>query len=126
MFTDPKDLVEELKGEWKKLWRDRIDDKDRAEGIANDEYSSLFIDRGTIIHATRDFRVLNFKDILEEYKIEKAERYLSPDPRIGGWTKFVKDHQTRSKLEHIQQQRIVIERKEKKQLKKCGRGWLHI
>ena len=67
MSLDQKELIDELKIQWKRLWRERIDDKVRAEGIAVDDYNQLFIDKGTIIHATRDFKALNFKEILEQY-----------------------------------------------------------
>ena len=56
--------------------------------------SDLFIDKGTVIHATRDFKSLNFKEILEEHEIQNAERYIPPDPHVGGWNKFVKDNIT--------------------------------
>ena len=92
MTLKQKEFVDELKVEWKRLWTERVDDRVRAEGIAVDDYSSLFIDKGTIIHATRDFKVLNFKDILEQHEVENAERYIPPNPSVGGWNKFVKDN----------------------------------
>ncbi len=64
LAVDQKTLVGELKTEWKKLWEERVDDKIRAEGIAKNDYSRLYVDRGTIIHATRDYKAVNFKDIL--------------------------------------------------------------
>jgi hypothetical protein len=85
-------LVEELKVEWKKLWRERRDDKVRAEGIAVTDYSQLFVDKGTIIHATRAYKALNFKEILEQHQVEDAERYVPPDRFVGGWNKFVKSN----------------------------------
>ena len=57
--------VDDVRAEWRLLWRNRIDDKVRAEGIANRDYSLLFVDRGTVIVATKDFKPLNFKEILE-------------------------------------------------------------
>ena len=63
-----KEVVEELKVQWKRLWLERVDDKVRAEGIAVQDYSSLFVDKGTVIHATRDFKALNFKEILEQHQ----------------------------------------------------------
>jgi len=57
-----------------------------------------------------------------------TEQYISPDPQVGGWTKFVKDNITshsarRKKLAEL----YYIEQKEKqRQLKKNRRGWLHI
>ncbi|MGD6806458.1 MAG: hypothetical protein ACQCN4_05825 [Candidatus Bathyarchaeia archaeon] len=125
MILKQKELVEDLKVEWKRLWRERVDDKLRAEGIAVDDYSSLFIDKGTVIHATRDFKVLNFKDILEQYKIENLERYIPPDPAVGGWNKFVKENIINKKpMRHCE----FVSVKSKKPLpqKKSGRGWLHI
>jgi hypothetical protein len=126
MALKQKEFVDELKVEWKRLWRERLDDKVRAEGIAVNDYSSLFIDKGTIIHATRDFKALNFKDILDEYNVQNAERYIPPDPSVGGWTKFVKENITqkqskKQKLAELYQQ----ENKQKKQQKQSGRGWLH-
>ncbi|MGD0994167.1 MAG: hypothetical protein ABR909_01420 [Candidatus Bathyarchaeia archaeon] len=53
MLLNQKELVAELRIEWEKLWRERRDDKVRAEGIAVNNYNQLFIDQGTIIHATR-------------------------------------------------------------------------
>lgn len=126
MSINQKELVDELKIEWKKLWRERIDDKVRAEGIAINDYSTLFIDKGTIIHATRDFKALNFKEILEDYQILNAERYIQPDPHVGGWTKFIR---TNISNKHLEQKPMVFCSREKKvnrQPKKGGRGWLHV
>jgi hypothetical protein len=126
MVLKQKEMVDELKIEWKRLWRERHDDKVRAEGIAVDDYSVLFIDKGTIIHATRDFKAINFKDILDQHEIESAERYIPPDPHVGGWTKFVKDNiTTQSRKEKYQEFYGAQKTAEKQQLKKNGRGWLH-
>jgi ABC-type sulfate transport system substrate-binding protein len=126
LTIDQKTLVGELKTEWKKLWAERVDDKIRAEGIAKNDYSRIYVDRGTIIHATRDYKALNFKAILEQYEVENAERYLSPSSTVGGWNKFIKSHitkqtQGRKKRADLYRQ----EKTEKQQPKKGGRGWLH-
>jgi hypothetical protein len=122
---DQKTLVGELKTEWKRLWAERVDDKIRAEGIAVNDYSMLNVDRGTIIHATRDYKALNFKEILERHKIENAERYIPPLPEIGGWNKFIKDAIRQKpvvkKRARLYQKDVPI----KQQPKKGGRGWLH-
>lgn len=122
-----KEMVEELKTQWKKLWQERLDDKLRAEGIAVTDYSSLFVERGTIIHATRDFKVLNFKEILEQHKIENADRFIQPSPQAGGWNKFIKTEITGKKPQR--NKRAETYRQEAKpvlQPKKGGRGWLHL
>ncbi len=126
MADAPKEAVEELKTEWKKLWKERFDDRVRAEGIAVADYSSLFVDQGTIIHATRDFKVLNFKEILERHQIENAERYVQPDPQVGGWNKFIKKEIINQKPKRIKRaESYRPEKKEIQQPKKGGRGWLH-
>ena len=94
MSEDKKDVVEELKVEWKRLWLEWLDDKVRAEGIAIEDYSSLFVDKLTVIHATRDFKALNFKEILEPHQIENTDRYIPPPKEVGGWNKFIKQQIT--------------------------------
>jgi len=135
MVLKQKELVDELKIEWKRLWRERVDDRVRAEGIACDDYSSLFIDKGTIIHATRDFKALNFKDILQQHEVADPERYIAPDPQVGGWSKFVKDNiiiKPQSKNEKFVEyysnsnNRRGTGHREKQPQRKSGRGWLHI
>jgi ABC-type sulfate transport system substrate-binding protein len=126
MVMDQKALVDELKTEWKKLWQERVDDKVRAEGIAIHDYSMLYVDRGTIIHATRDYRELNFKDILQQHQIENAERYIPPSQAVGGWNKFVKTQITKQSLKKKRAEVYLAEKTEKRrQPKKGGRGWLH-
>ena len=126
MSIKQKEFVEELRVEWKRLWRERIDDKVRAEGIALNDYNQLFVDKGTIIHATRDFKALNFKEILEEHEVLNAERFIPPDPHVGGWTKFVKMNITSQKSQRKRLQPDSEVKKERQQFKKNGRGWLHI
>ncbi|MEM2969250.1 MAG: hypothetical protein QXJ76_08135 [Candidatus Bathyarchaeia archaeon] len=127
MSLNDKELVEILKIEWKRLWSERLDDKVRAEGIATTDYCNLFVERGLIIHATKDYKALSFREILEQHQIANADRYVPPPPQIGGWTKFIKTNitcqQTRRK-KHAQL--YCEEQKQKQQLKKGGRGWLHL
>jgi hypothetical protein len=125
MTLKQKELVDELKVEWKRLWQDRIDDKVRAEGVAIDDYSALFIDKGTVIHATRDFKVLNFKDILEQHQVVNAERYIQPDPHVGGWNKFVKDNITKQNSKKNSRNESTGQSQKNQRQKKDGRGWLH-
>jgi hypothetical protein len=128
MVLKQNTFVDELRVEWKRLWNERLNDKVRAEGIAVEDYSSLFIDKGTVIHATRDFKVLNFKEILRQHEVENPERYIQPNPTVGGWNKFVKDNITKQspRKKHTSEELPVKDRKEKAQQKKSGRGWLHM
>lgn len=121
-----KELVEELKVQWKLLWNERVNDEVRAEGISVANYESLRVERGTIIHATRDFKPLNFKEILETHMVENPERYIQPDRREGGWGKFVKTEITKNHGQRTKRSQDYAPKKPKgKQPKKSGRGWLH-
>jgi len=126
MSLTQKEMVEELKIVWKKLWRERVDDKVRAEGIAQADYSSLFVEKGTVIHATRDYKALNFKEILEQHQIANAEKFIPPNPQVGGWTKFIKTNITSQRPRKNKRALLYCaDKKEKQQPKKGGRGWLH-
>jgi hypothetical protein len=125
-----KKLVEELKVQWELLWSERFDDKERAEGISVDDYSLLRVERGTIIHATRDFKALSFKEILEQHMVENPDRFVQPEANVGGWNKFIKKEITNQSPQK-RGKRIASYISEKpdtrgvQQLKKRGRGWLH-
>ena len=120
-----KEFVDELKGQWKLLWRNRIDDKVRAEGIANQDYSNLFVEQGTVIVATRDYKPPYFLEILQRHVSSDAEKLVPPDPAVGGWGKFIRS--AISKRKSVARKRAPPEpdRKRDQQLKKGGRGWLH-
>jgi hypothetical protein len=119
-------MVEELRVQWKQLWSERLNDKVRAEDISSSTYDSLRVERGTIIHATRDYKPLNFKDILEENKIENPQDFIAPNVNVGGWAKFVKTEIVPKKPDLKRRQReYVAEKKVCQQPKKGGRGWLH-
>ncbi len=127
MTLAQKEFVDDLRAQWKKLWQERVDDKVRAEGIAITDYSKLFVEKGTIIHATKDFKALNFKEILEQHKIENSERFIQPSPQVGGWGKFIKTDLTRQKPQRTKRAEAYYpEKKEVQQPKKGGRGWLHV
>ena len=120
-----KEFVDELRGQWKDLWRNRFDDKVRAEGIAQKEYSNLFVECGTVIMATRDFRPLDFFDIVQQYLSSDAEKAVPPNSTIGGWGKFVRNQirKNKNKTGRLIPPKPV--HRKGQLLKKGGRGWLH-
>ncbi len=129
-FEAQKKLVEELKVQWKLLWSERIDDKVRAEGISASNYEILRVERGLIIHATRDFKALSFKEILEQQMVENPERYVQPDIQAGGWNKFIKTKITPHRSQRSNRVASYLanassNKREAQQPKKGGRGWLH-
>jgi hypothetical protein len=118
--------AEEVKAEWKSLWRERIEDRVRAEGVADRSFSLLAVEQGTVIAATRDYRSLNLKDILRSYNVLDIERVVGPHPSQGGYTKFART--VLNKQSRIQKSRAEAgpeHCKKNVQLKKGGRGWLH-
>jgi hypothetical protein len=122
------DRVEELKIEWKRLWMERLDDKVRAECVANEDYSSLFVEKGTVIFATRNFKLLSFRGILEEHGIGEVYRFVAPSPSVGGWGKFIKSTVLKDRpvgKGRRAERYFVEEEKKPQQLRKGGRGWLH-
>ena len=123
--NEMKLFVDELRGQWKDLWQNRIDDRVRAEGIANQDFSKLFVEQGTVIIATRDFKPLEFFDIVEEYLQFDAEKAVPPNSTIGGWGKFVRDKIRNQKKTTRRYAPPKPTHKKGQQLKKCGRGWLH-
>ena len=121
-----KEMAEKIKVQWRHLWQERMDDKVRAEGVATNDYSMLFVDRGTVIHATRNFKPLRLKEIMEQNQIENAEQLVPPNPVIGGWNKFIKTSIKSQKRQSMHRNLVYVEPlREKQQLKKGGRGWLH-
>ena len=121
-----KEFVDELRTEWKHLWQNRLDDKVRAEGIAKQDYSKLFVERGTVIMATRNYKPLEFFDIVENYLGSDTGKAVVPNATVGGWGKFVRNN--------ICEQKNTTKRaysppkptpKKGQQQKKGGRGWIH-
>jgi len=118
--------VEEIKIQWKRMWRERIDDRVRAEGVACENYDKLFVERGTVVLATRDFKLSTLKEILELHKVANAERLVPPSLNIGGWGKFVRTHISGRRPVSIRVREFESDEKKPQQLKKGGRGWLHV
>ncbi len=124
--TEKKQFIDEFKDEWRSMWRNRLDDKVRAESIADKEYSLLFVDRGTVIIATRKFRLLDLNELLWKHKLVCAGEAVATDPSVGGWGKFIR---TALAAQNVKRQRRQapqkLNRDVSQQEKKGGRGWLH-
>lgn len=123
-----KEFADELKKQWRTLWRSRIDDRVRAEGIADKDYSLLFVERGLVVVATRSYKPLDFVEILQRHMPpEVYDHVVPPSPSVGGWGKFVRHFMSKQKRFTRRGRPIPSEpkRKKKQQCKKGGRGWLH-
>lgn len=123
---EKKQFADDFKKQWKTMWRNHIDDKVRAEGIADKDYTLLFVERGTVIIATRKFKPLDFYEILRKHKSLNADEMISPNPSVGGWGKFARTVLSPKKAK-IRRRQIPKKTKDNgcQQLKKSGRGWLH-
>jgi ABC-type sulfate transport system substrate-binding protein len=120
-------VVEEVKSQWKRMWRERIDDHVRAEGVACDGYDMLFVEKGTVLIATRNFKLLNLREILEQHKVDNPERLVSPSTQVGGWGKFIRNNIVKGTSRRSRRYEVVLENERRPQhLKKGGRGWLHV
>jgi hypothetical protein len=123
--TKQREFRRKLKEEWKLLWTERFNDKIAAEQIAVRDYPLLFMDRGLVIFASRDAMAPRFSEIVAFWASQGT--VCAPDPSVGGWGKFIRT-ELRSiilsgdrKFENGQPKH----EKEKQQMKKSGRGWLH-
>ena len=123
-----KEFVDELRTDWQNLWRNRVEDKVRAEGIAKRDYSKLFVEQGTVIMATRDFKPLEFFDIVKEYLECDTEKVIPPNSTIGGWGKFIRTNIRNQKPATRASKYVPPKKTPKKgqQQKRGGRGWLSI
>jgi len=129
-YEERKAFVEELRQQWKTLWLERIDDEVRAEGISSKDYVELFVERGTVIVATRKFKAPDFYDIVQKHlspSQSDVSNVFPPNPKTGGWGKFVRSVLSKQQSSVKRKRSVVVEADEKvcQQRKKCGRGWLH-
>ncbi len=118
--------IEDVKEEWSMLWRNRIDDKVKAEGIAVRDYSLLFVEQGTVIVATKDFKPLNLKEILHSHKVQNGQCCDSPLPSEGGYTKFARTVLNKqNRVRDWKATEFNGRGKQKKTQPKKKGGWLH-
>ena len=122
-YAERKAFIEELKRQWRLLWNERIDDKLKAEGIASQDFVLLFVDRGTVIMATRDYKQLDFRQLLQQHDLVHDEG-LVPSPSVGGWGRFAREVYGK-KPGNTRERYFLKPECSCGQSKKGGRGWLH-
>lgn len=126
-------LSRELLREWRSLWREKYDDKWRAEDVASRDFQLLNIDRGTVIWATRNCKPLTLEDVFRSYERKFGDRLHRPvTPGEGGWGKFTRDVLKKLPKEHNHETLRRVPAKDGVEpracgpLKKNGRGLLHL
>jgi hypothetical protein len=111
------------------MWCERFDDSVAAEGVAIEDYSMLFLARGTVVVATRRFRAPDFLEILDRHRelmgIQRTDGYV--DPSVGGWGKFIRNNYKPPRFGSRNAVKPAENRtaRNTQHRKKGGRGWLH-
>ena len=124
--SEDKKFLDEFNNQWKTLWRDLVGDRIHAEKIASRDYSLLFIERGTVVKATREVKPLTYRETLKQNRQTSNLKTLPPDPNSGGWRKFSQTAiKAQKKPETQKEAQPKLKDKPPQQPKKGGRGWLH-
>jgi len=113
-----------LKIEWADLWTSKFDDDIIAEGISLRDYSLLDVDKGEIIHASRDYKPLEFREILEKKLGSEAAGRVDVDPNVGGWKRFAREKLPRRENKTAREA-PKIPYDTSQQQRKGGSGWLN-
>ena len=92
-----------LKIEWADLWKGKFDDEVVAEGVSVRDYSLLDVDKGEIIHASRDYKPLKFREILEKHLGDEVTERVDVDPSVGGWKKFAREELPRREQKTVRE-----------------------
>lgn len=121
-------ISKQIRMEWKDLWDQRIEDKLVAEDVARRNYELLFVERGTVIKATKDYKPPDLEEIMETNEKLLGVKLTYPDPDVGGWGKFAREVLSKeARWRKIRERRPSLpkEKPTNGPPKKGGRGWVH-
>lgn len=118
-----QELRKELKAEWNELWRTKLRDQVVAEKMSSKDYEMLFVDKGEVIYATRRFKPLSFREILEKHVGSETASRVSPDPSVGGWRRFAREQIEREPRRERMCPKVKADLDQ--QQRKGGSGWLN-
>ena len=118
-----KELRRWLKIEWADLWKYKQDDEIQAEGVSVKDYSLLFVDSGEVIHATRDFKPVSFREVLERHVGSEDASRVDMDPRVGGWRKFARQNFPVKGGKRVERRGAGIKWDLSQHQRKGGAGW---
>jgi len=123
--VEQDEFHKKLKKEWKLMWTERFDDRTKGEGIVTRDHPLIFMDRGSVIFASRDVKTPTFSEIVELWAARGS--IYAPQPAVGGWGKFIRT-QLRS-ASHSRARKFasdLFNLKANQCKKKHAKGWLHI
>jgi len=108
------------------MWTERFDDRVRAEGVVVRDYPLLFVNEGLVIFASRDTKTPSFSDIVAHWA--STGSVYSPEPAVGGWGKFIRTELEKNPHSRTREfrDRNLGGAPVRQQLRKGGRGWLHV
>jgi hypothetical protein len=114
-----------IKLEWKDLWANKIEDKEKAEGISVKDYTLLDVDRGQVLHAPRDCPPLSLHELIEKQMGKEIAERVDVDPNVGGWRKFAKKNFPANKKTENNRRRPILIHDLTQHQRKGGAGWLN-
>lgn len=118
-------LLDDVIEEWKALWRDRCDDRVKAEAMASRDFSLLCIEKGTVIAASRAFKPLDLRSILKGHEANNSSDAVPVHSSLGGWGKFARTVLIKQSRARVRKGSSKKSRYKILQMKKGGKGWLH-
>jgi len=125
-IKEAREKRRKLKAAWANLWAEKHDDKRKAEGLSTDDYKQLFVERGQVLYATRDYKHLSFREIYEKHVGEEVAERANPHPSRGGWGKFAREELPKKRRHNKpRHERPKIPFDPTQQQRKNGEGWLN-
>ena len=122
-WRQAKELRRWLKIEWADLWKHKLTDEVKAEGVSVNDYPLLYVDRGEVIHATRDYKPLSFREILERHVGTEDASRVDLDPSVGGWRKFARQNFPVKGEKNVRRRHPGIKSDLSQRQRKGGVGW---
>ena len=121
-IANAEELRKELKEAWASLWNLKYDDPIAAEGVSLTDFPRLFVEGGEIMYATKDYKPISFREVLEKYFESETMNRISIDPRVGGWKKFSRTHFPAMQMKRERPKfRVDLSQHQRK----GGDGWLN-
>ena len=124
-LAQARELRGQLKRDWAELWRTKLEDEVRAEGISSRDYWRLFVERGEILFASRDCKPPSFGEILEKNLGAETASKVSLDPSVGGWRRFAREHLQGKKGMVVEREPPRVRSDLSQAQRKNGAGWLN-
>ena len=81
-------INKQIRAEWTNLWNEKLEDKLSAEELANRDYHLLFIEKGTVLKATRSYRSPCLEEIIKMNENLLNIKLTGSFSEVVGWRQF--------------------------------------